>query len=105
MDRRIKNLSRVLRVCGTREESLKSTVHYCNAFTGITISAPNGDVSITGKNVSIRAGNNLTLESGTNVNYKLWKSKDTTKGTAAQIMLDWQSIQMTTWLLRFSADF
>ena len=59
-----------------------------NAFTGITISAPNGDVSITGKNVSIRAGNNLTLESGTNVNYKLWKSKDTTKGTAAQIMLD-----------------
>ena len=59
-----------------------------NAFTGITISAPNGDVSITGKNVSIKAGNNLTLESGTNVNYKLWKSKDTTKGTAAQIMLD-----------------
>ena len=42
-----------------------------NAFTGITISAPNGDVSIKGKNVSIEAGNNLKLVSGTNVNYKL----------------------------------
>ncbi len=37
-----------------------------NAFTGITISAPNGDVKITGKNVDIVAGNNLTLRSGTN---------------------------------------
>ncbi len=38
-----------------------------NAFTGISISAPNGDVSIKGKNVSIEAGNNLRLVSGTNV--------------------------------------
>lgn len=38
-----------------------------NAFTGITISAPNGDVRIVGKNVSIEAGNKLTLESGKNV--------------------------------------
>ena len=38
-----------------------------NAFTGISISAPNGDVSIKGKNVSIEAGNNLRLISGTNV--------------------------------------
>ena len=42
-----------------------------NAFTGITISAPNGNVSIKGKNVSIEAGNNLELISGTNVKYKL----------------------------------
>lgn len=42
-----------------------------NAFTGITISAPNGDVKITGKNVSIEAGNNLTLTSGTNVKAKI----------------------------------
>ena len=38
-----------------------------NAFTGITISAPNGDVKIVGKNVSIEAGNKLTLESGKNI--------------------------------------
>lgn len=37
-----------------------------NAFTGITISAPNGNVKIVGKNVDIVAGNNLTLRSGTN---------------------------------------
>ena len=38
-----------------------------NAFTGISISAPNGDVEISGKNVTITAGNNLKLRSGTNV--------------------------------------
>lgn len=37
-----------------------------NAFTGITINAPNGDVSIKGKNVQIEAGNELKLLSGTN---------------------------------------
>lgn len=42
-----------------------------NAFTGITISAPNGDIEIKGKNVKIAAGNNLELVSGTNVKYKL----------------------------------
>ena len=31
-----------------------------NAFTGISINAPNGNISIRGKNVSIEAGNNLT---------------------------------------------
>ena len=41
-----------------------------NAFTGISISAPNGDVRITGKNVTIAAGNNLTLTSGTNIRNK-----------------------------------
>lgn len=38
-----------------------------NAFTGITISAPNGDVKIRGKNVSIEAGNNVSITSGLNV--------------------------------------
>ena len=59
-----------------------------NAFTGISISAPNGDIKISGKNVTIEAGNNLSLVSGKNVNYKLWKSKDTGLGTLAQIMVD-----------------
>lgn len=46
-----------------------------NAFTGITISAPNGDVTIEGKNVNIKAGNNLSLTSGINIE-KGWLFKD-----------------------------
>ena len=38
-----------------------------NAFTGITISAECGNVSIKGKNVTIEAGNELKLLSGTNI--------------------------------------
>ncbi|MGM9760180.1 MAG: phage baseplate assembly protein V [Parabacteroides sp.] len=38
-----------------------------NAFTGISISAPNGNVKIEGKNVTISAGNKLTIQSGTNI--------------------------------------
>ncbi|MBR3657875.1 MAG: hypothetical protein IKN58_11950, partial [Prevotella sp.] len=34
------------------------------------INAPNGNISIKGKNVSIEAGNNLTLTSGTNIRNK-----------------------------------
>ena len=41
-----------------------------NAFTGININAPNGDITIKGKNVTIDAGNNLKLLSGTNINNK-----------------------------------
>ncbi|MCR4766194.1 MAG: phage baseplate assembly protein V [Bacteroidaceae bacterium] len=41
-----------------------------NAFTGIKIDAPNGDISISGKNVSIKAGNNITIESGGNLKNK-----------------------------------
>lgn len=38
-----------------------------NAFTGITISAPNGDVKIQGKNISIEAGNEISITSGKNI--------------------------------------
>ena len=38
-----------------------------DAAMGITISAPNGDIKIVGKNIDIEAGNNLTLKSGTNI--------------------------------------
>ena len=41
-----------------------------DAYTGITISAPNGDVKIVGKNVEIVANNNLTLTSGQNIKNK-----------------------------------
>lgn len=51
-----------------------------NAFTGITISAPNGDVKIVGKNVSISAGNKLSLTSGTNIKGADYEYKRDTKG-------------------------
>lgn len=38
-----------------------------DAFTGISINAPNGDIKIAGKNVEISAGNNLTIHSGKNI--------------------------------------
>ena len=41
-----------------------------NAFTGISLSAPNGDIKIKGKNVSIEAGGNITLASGKNIKQK-----------------------------------
>ena len=45
-----------------------------NAFTGITVNAPNGNINIRGKNVTIEAGNNLTLRSGTNIRNKFISS-------------------------------
>lgn len=41
-----------------------------SAFTGITLSAPNGNIKIEGKNVEITAGNNLKLTSGKNIKNK-----------------------------------
>lgn len=53
-----------------------------NAFTGISIEAPNGNISIKGKNVKIEAGNNLELISGTNVDYTNFRhSTSKTKST------------------------
>lgn len=39
-----------------------------SAMTGINISAPNGNVTIEGKNVTIKAKNNIKLESGISIN-------------------------------------
>lgn len=58
-----------------------------NAFTGITISAPNGDVKISGKNVTIEAGNNLTLLSGKNIGYKIFNDKKFGSFSAASLGL------------------
>ena len=46
-----------------------------SAFTGITIDAPNGDVKIRGKNVSIEAGNNVNIVSGQNIRDKEFNKK------------------------------
>ena len=44
-----------------------------DAFEGITINAPLGDVNIVGKNVNIEARNNLTMTSGMNIaNPRVW---------------------------------
>lgn len=59
-----------------------------NAFTGISISAPNGDIEIKGKNVKIEAGNNLELVSGTNIGSSWRPHKDTIGGGLAQVGTD-----------------
>ena len=41
-----------------------------DAFTGISINAPNGDINIKGQNVNIEAGNTLTITSGKNIKDK-----------------------------------
>ena len=51
-----------------------------SAFTGINISAPNGDITISGKNVNIEAGNNLSLTSGTNIRNKFVSISTDTDG-------------------------
>lgn len=51
-----------------------------NAFTGITISAPNGNVRIEGKNIDIVAGNNLSISSGNNIASHFWHMKDSKWG-------------------------
>ena len=38
-----------------------------NAFSGITINAPNGDVTIRGKNINLEAGNKVNITSGMNI--------------------------------------
>lgn len=38
-----------------------------DAFTGISLSSPNGDINISAKNINIKAGNNITIQSGTNI--------------------------------------
>mgnify|MGYP002852920070 CR=1 FL=1 len=38
-----------------------------NAFSGITINAPNGDVTIRGKNINLEAGNKVNILSGLNI--------------------------------------
>lgn len=43
-----------------------------SAFTGITLSAPNGDITIAGKNVKIVAGNKVDIMSGSNITKKFF---------------------------------
>ena len=56
-----------------------------NAFTGITINAPNGDVTIRGKNIKLEAGNKITLNSGTNLPVPEYGDSPSGKTTMANI--------------------
>ena len=55
------------------------------AFTGINITAPNGDIRISGKNVTIEASNNLRLISGTNIKKKQCVPEDWSKSFSGSI--------------------
>lgn len=54
-----------------------------DAFTGISIEAPLGDVRICGKNVEIEARNNLTITSGTNIGQPYFGSRNGKGGKGA----------------------
>ena len=58
-----------------------------NAFTGITISAPNGNVRIEGKNIDIVAGNNLSISSGNNIASHFWHMRDSKWGEGGKDFL------------------
>lgn len=60
-----------------RNITIESPVGTVNmkAFQGISIEAPNGEIEIKGKNVSIEASNRMTIKSGENIEDKLWYRK------------------------------
>lgn len=62
-----------------------------NAFQGITISAPNGDVNITGKNVTISANNSLNITSGNTIKDRFYYQKMWSKG-------GWSKHGIANWL-------
>lgn len=60
-----------------------------SAFSGINISAPNGDININGKNVNITAGDKITLTSGMNkgiLDTTLRKATSDFAGTLVQMV-------------------
>lgn len=54
-----------------------------SAMTGINISAPLGDITIEGKNINIKASNNITIESGLEI--KSERDKNATRGSVTGI--------------------
>lgn len=52
-----------------------------SAMTGINISAPLGDITIEGKNINIKASNNITIESGLEIRNE--REKNATRGAVS----------------------
>ena len=60
-----------------------------DAFTGVSINAPNGDIRIEGKNITLSAGNNVTIESGVNARAGSFRrTSDLILGAAADFVAD-----------------
>jgi hypothetical protein len=66
-----------------RVVDIKSSLGNVNlsAFTGINISAPNGNINIKGKNISIAASNKLSLESGSAIDDRFFNKDAFTSGS------------------------
>lgn len=66
-----------------------------NAFTGINISAPNGDISIQGKNIKLEASDTISIESGKAVKQRFLPGNESYgesgtfwDGTAGRVIAD-----------------
>lgn len=66
-----------------------------NAFTGITISAPNGNIDLIGKNINLKASNKVNIESGGAVKNRFFAPREKYKegmfeveNKAGRIVLD-----------------
>ena len=59
-----------------------------NAFSGITISAPNGNVTIRGKNINLEAGNKVNILSGLNIEDPGLGDPDGKANQAGKILTD-----------------
>ena len=56
-----------------------------DAFQGINISAPNGDINIKGQNINIEAGNAIKVTSGTNISKKYYWGDGSPEGVLASL--------------------
>ena len=60
-----------------------------NAFTGITIDCPNGNITLRGKNIKLEAGNDISIQSGLNINPPGYSTfRDTVLKGAANAIVD-----------------
>ena len=59
-----------------------------NAFSGITVNAPNGDINIKGKNITLEAGNKINIKSGMNIEDPNFGEPDGTKYKIGKAMTD-----------------
>ena len=59
-----------------------------NAFSGITINAPNGDINIKGKNITLEAGNKINIKSGMNIEDPNFGEPEGTKYKIGKAMTD-----------------
>lgn len=79
--------------CNTTKRSVSVSSPFgtvdINAFTGITINCPCGDITLKGKNIKLEAGNEISIHSGLNVTPPGYSTfRDTVLKGAANALLD-----------------